>query len=47
MYLNEHFVVLQSGFSLGRNLAATVLDPIKTRGIRIYLEIINQSEHPM
>jgi predicted Rossmann-fold nucleotide-binding protein len=47
MYLNEHFIVLQSGFSLGRNLAATVLDPIKTRGIRIYLEIINQSEHPI
>jgi predicted Rossmann-fold nucleotide-binding protein len=47
MYLNEHFVVLQSGFSLGRNLAATVLDPIKTRGIRIYLEIVNQSEHPI
>jgi hypothetical protein len=47
MYLNEHFVVLQSGFALGRNLAATVLDPIKTRGIRIYLEIINQSEHPI
>jgi predicted Rossmann-fold nucleotide-binding protein len=47
MYLNEHFVVLQSGFSLGRNLAATVLDPIKTRGIRIYLEIINQSKHPI
>jgi predicted Rossmann-fold nucleotide-binding protein len=47
MYLNEHFVVLQSGFSLGRNLAATVLDPIKTRGIRIYLEIINQSRHPI
>ena len=45
MYLNDHFVVLQSGFSLGRNLAATVLDPIKTRGIRIYLEIINQSKH--
>ena len=47
MYLNEHFVVLQSGFSLGRNLAATVLDPIKTRGIRTYLEIINQSTHPI
>jgi hypothetical protein len=47
MYLNEHFVVLQSGFSLGRNLAATVLDPIKTRGIRIYLEIVNQSKHPI
>ena len=37
MYLNEHYVVLQSGFELGRNLPATVLDPIKTRGIRIYL----------
>ncbi len=45
MYLNEHYVVLQSGFSLGRNLPATVLDPIKTRGIRIYLEIINGSAH--
>jgi len=47
MYLNEHFVVLQSGFSTGRNLPATVLDPIKTRGIRIYLEIVNQSNHPI
>ncbi|MGD9138553.1 MAG: hypothetical protein PVH42_17465, partial [Desulfobacterales bacterium] len=47
MYLNEHYVVLQSGFSLGRNLPATVLDPIKTRGIRIYLEIVNQSHHPI
>ena len=47
MYLNEHYVVLQSGFALGRNLPATVLDPIKTRGIRIYLEIINQSDHPI
>ncbi len=45
MYLNDHYVVLQSGFSLGRNLPATVLDPIKTRGIRIYLEIINGSAH--
>jgi len=47
MYLNEHFVVLQSGFTTGRNLPATVLDPIKTRGIRIYLEIVNQSNHPI
>jgi predicted Rossmann-fold nucleotide-binding protein len=47
MYLNEHYVVLQSGFALGRNLPATVLDPIKTRGIRIYLEIVNGSEHPI
>ncbi len=47
MYLNEHYVVLQSGFALGRNLPATVLDPIKTRGIRIYLEIVNHSDHPI
>jgi predicted Rossmann-fold nucleotide-binding protein len=47
MYLNEHYVVLQSGFALGRNLPATVLDPIKTRGIRIYLEIVNGSQHPI
>ncbi len=47
MYLNEHYVVLQSGFALGRNLPATVLDPIKTRGIRIYLEIVNRSNHPI
>jgi len=47
MYLNEHFVVLQSGFAMGRNLPATVLDPIKTRGIRIYLEIVNHSDHPI
>ena len=32
MYLNEHYVVLQSGFSLGRNLPATVLDPYKNQG---------------
>lgn len=47
MYLNDHFVVLQSGFALGRNLPATVLDPIKTRGIQIYLEIVNGSRHPI
>ncbi|MEJ2157142.1 MAG: LOG family protein [Desulfobacteraceae bacterium] len=45
MYLNDHYVVLQSGFALGRNLPATVLDPIKTRGIHIYLEIVNGSAH--
>ncbi|MEJ2638584.1 MAG: LOG family protein [Desulfosarcinaceae bacterium] len=47
MYLNEHYVVLQSGSALGRNLPATVLDPIKTRGIRIYLEIVNGSGQPI
>ncbi len=47
MYLNEHYVVLQSGYELGRHLPATILDPIKTRGIRIYLEIVNGSTHPI
>jgi predicted Rossmann-fold nucleotide-binding protein len=47
MYLNDHYVVLQSGSALGRNLPATVLDPIKTRGIRIYLEIVNGSGQPI
>lgn len=47
MYLNDHYVALQSGFSLGKQLPATILDPIKTRGIRIYLEITNGSRHPI
>ncbi len=47
MYLNDHYVVLQSRFELGEHLSATILDPIKTRGIRIYLEIVNNSEHPI
>ncbi len=47
MYLNHHYVVLQSGSKLGKQLSATVLDPIKTRGIRIYLEIVNEGEFPI
>ncbi len=47
MYLNDHYVVLQSGFELGEHLSATILDHIKTRGIRIYLEIVNNSKHPI
>ncbi|MBN1930494.1 MAG: LOG family protein [Desulfobacterales bacterium] len=47
MYLNDHYVVLQSGFEFGEHLSATILDPIKTRGIRIYLEIVNSSRHPI
>ncbi len=51
MYLNEHYVVLQSRsnatLALGSHLPATLLDPIKTRGIRIYLEIVNNSRHPL
>ncbi len=45
MYLNNHYILLQSGFELGRHLSATILDPIKTRGINIYLEIYNGSNH--
>ena len=47
MYLNEHYVMLQSGSELGRQFAATVLDPIKTRGVRIYLEIANETDQPI
>ena len=47
MYLNEHYVALQSALALGNHLSATILDPIKTRGIRIFLEIVNGSEHPI
>jgi len=47
MYLNDHYVALQSSFSLGEHLPATILDPIKTRGINIYLEILNGSNHPI
>ncbi len=49
MYLNEHYVVLQSGSELetGSHFPATILDPIKTRGIRIYLEIGNSGKYPI
>ncbi len=51
MYLNEHYVVLQSrskgNMELGSHLPATILDPIKTRGIRIYLEIVNTGAQPI
>jgi len=47
MYLNQHYVVLQSGSELGKQLPATVLDPIKTRGVRIYLEIVNEGKQPI
>ncbi len=55
MYLNHHFVVLENDkeqFSglvsgLGYHLPATILDPIKTRGINIFLEIINRSDQPI
>jgi len=49
MFLNDHYVVLESGgqngFELGKHFPAIILDPIKTRGIRIYLEIFNDSRN--
>ncbi len=47
MYLNEHYIVLQSSLALGRHLPATILDPIKTRGVQIYLEIVNEGNQPI
>jgi predicted Rossmann-fold nucleotide-binding protein len=51
MYLNYHYVVLQNDTDrfgeLGYHLPATILDPIRTRGISIYLEIINRSDQPI
>ena len=51
MYLNYHYVVLQNDMTrfgeLGYHLPATILDPIRTRGISIYLEIINRSDQPI
>ena len=51
MYLNYHYVVLQNDMNrfgeLGYHLPATILDPIRTRGINIYLEIINRSDQPI
>lgn len=51
MYLNDHYVVLQNDINkfaeLGYHLPATILDPIRTRGINIYLEIINRSGQPI
>jgi len=44
MFLHEHYVVLDRGsVSLGEHLQATVLDPVTTRGTRVFLEFSNSS----
>lgn len=44
MFLHRHYVVLESGeSSLGRHMQATVLDPISTRGPRVFLEFFNDT----
>ena len=47
MYLSDHYVVLNSGSILGKHIASTVLDPIKTRGVHIYLELYNSGKYPI
>jgi predicted Rossmann-fold nucleotide-binding protein len=48
MFLHEHYVVLDSAAApLGQHLQAVVLDPISTRGTRVFLEFWNQSASPI
>ncbi|MHC4403527.1 MAG: LOG family protein, partial [Planctomycetota bacterium] len=45
MFLHRHYVVLESDpTELGRHMHAVVLDPITTRGPRIFLEFFNESD---
>ncbi len=45
MFLHEHYVVLDRGSAtLGEHLQAIVLDPVSTRGTRVFLEFSNCSE---
>lgn len=48
MYLKEHYVILNTGEgNFGLHTAAVLLDPIKTFGSNIVLEIYNSSEQPV
>ncbi len=48
MYLKEHFVVLNPGEgNFGLHTSAILLDPIKTFGTNIMLEIYNTGAHPV
>jgi hypothetical protein len=48
MYLKEHFVVLNQGEgNFGIHTAAVLLDPIKTFGTNIMLEIYNTGDQPV
>jgi predicted Rossmann-fold nucleotide-binding protein len=48
MYLKEHFVVLNQGEgNFGIHTSAVVLDPVKTFGTNIMLEIYNTGDHPV
>lgn len=48
MYLKEHYVVLNQGEgNFGIHTSAVVLDPVKTFGTNIMLEIYNQGSEPV
>jgi len=48
MYLKEHYVMLSPGEgNFGIHTSAVLLDPIKTFGTNIMLEIYNHGEHPV
>ncbi len=48
MFLHRHYVVLDlESNSLGQHLQAVVLDPISTRGTRVFLEFCNLSDRPI
>ncbi len=45
MFLHKHYVVIDpDAGALGRHLNAIVLDPVSTRGTRVFLEISNSSD---
>ena len=48
MYLKEHYVVLNQGEgNFGLHTSAVLLDPVKTFGTNIMLEIYNQGDQPV
>jgi predicted Rossmann-fold nucleotide-binding protein len=48
MYLKEHYVVLNQGAgNFGIHTSAVLLDPVKTFGTNVMLEIYNPGEHPV
>jgi len=48
MFLHRHYVVLDlESSALGQHLQAVVLDPISTRGTRVFLEFCNLSDRPI
>ncbi len=48
MYLKEHYVVLNPGAgNFGIHTSAILLDPVKTHGTNIMLEIYNLGDHPV